>query len=353
VLAAATACGGNSTGPAVLPDDEPPSYVAPPGEGEGEIDASVDANALETLAGTGLCADPACAQINPGIREFAPRASFWDDTATKRRWIYLPPGAKIDTTDMDHWIFPVGTKVWKEFTRDGTRVETRFLMKLLADDNAPDAWFYATYQWNATQDGAKSVVNAVENSNGTQHDIPARNECRACHDGVKPTRLLGFGAIQLDHDAPAGLTDLEDLIAADLLTAAPAGAAPHFPLPGTDVDRAALTYLHANCGHCHNPTSDIHMSATPIDLRLRPSAVDRESVQRTPAYQTTVGQNAWIPFTEHGIQFTKVIVAGDPAHSALIGRMMSTTPSHFMPALAVETVDPAGQAALVAWIRSL
>ena len=44
------------------------------------------------------------------------------DRAAKRRWIQLPEGATIDTSDMDYWQFPVGTKLWKEFVRDGVRV---------------------------------------------------------------------------------------------------------------------------------------------------------------------------------------------------------------------------------------
>jgi hypothetical protein len=341
--AAAAACGDNRARP-----DGPP---APPVDAPApQPDAPPDADPLATLAGTGLCVDAACAQIQPGIRAYAPRVSFWDDTATKRRWICLPPGTKIDTSDMDHWVFPVGTKIWKEFTRDGTRVETRLIEKQLADDSAPGAWFFATYQWNAAQDATTLVTNGVQNANGTQHDIPARYECRLCHDRLS-TRVLGFDAIQLDYDAPAGMTDLEDLIAADLLTVKPAGASPHFPLPGTDVDRTALTYLHANCGHCHNPTSEISMGTTTIDLRLRTTALT--AVTATPTYLTSVGKPALVPYTENGTDFTTLIIAGDPAHSAMYGRMTSMISFRFMPALAVEMPDPAGQAAISAWISSL
>lgn len=341
VLLAAAACGDNQA----LPDAAGPPIDAP------AADAPPDADPLGTLAGTGLCADPACAQVNPGVRAYAPQVPFWSDTATKRRWIYLPPGEKIDTTDMDHWVFPVGTKLWKEFTRDGTRVETRLLMKQLPDDSAAGAWFYAAYQWSASQDGTTLVTDGVMNASGTQHDIPARYQCRQCHDRLRPTRVLGFEAIQLDYDAPAGLTDLGDLVADGLLTVNPPGAAaPRFPLPGTAVDQAALAYLHANCGHCHNPTSDVH-DVSPLDLRLTTTALG--AVAATPAYATAVGQDAALPFTENSVSYTKLIVAGDPASSAVIGRMNSMMGFLFMPALGVELVDPDGQTKLVAWINSL
>jgi hypothetical protein len=339
--AIAAGCGDNYAGPGI----DAPKIDAPP------PDVPPDANPLETLAGTGLCADAACMQINAGILEYEPRFQLWDDTAAKRRWIYLPPGAKIDTSNMDYWVFPVGTKVWKQFTRDTTRVETRMIMKMLDDDTAPGAWFYAAYQWNAAQNATTLVTDRVANANGTQHDIPSRRDCRnGCHERLS-SRVLGFDAIQLDYTASAGLTDLSDLVAANLLSVPPSGAAPYFPLPGTAVDAAALGYLHGNCGQCHNPTSDVSMADINFDLRLRPSMLG--SVQTTPTYATTVNADAKIQYEENGTTLTKLIVPGMPAQSAVIGRMNSMISIRSMPPIAVETVDPDGQAALTAWISSL
>ena len=45
----------------------------------------------------------------------------------KRRWISLPPGSAIDASDPDAWAFPVGTRLWKEFSFGGQRVETRYM----------------------------------------------------------------------------------------------------------------------------------------------------------------------------------------------------------------------------------
>lgn len=337
--AAIAACGDNHAAP-----DGPPADTAPPADMPPDM-----GDPLETLAGTGLCVDRGCMQIMPGVREYAPRFSLWDDTAEKRRWIYLPPGTKIDTTDMDHWVFPIGTKVWKEFTRGTTRIETRLILKE-KPDTEPGAWVYATYQWNAAQNATMAVTSGVQNANGTQHDIPTRSDCRACHERLKPTRVLGFDAIQLDYPAPLGLTDLDDLIAANLLTAPPTNPAPHFPLPGSAVDQAALGYLHANCGQCHNPSSDV-ADVSPMQLRLRTGMLG--SVAATPAYATTVGVAASIPYTENGTTYSTLIIADDPAHSSVISRMNSTNGLRFMPNIAVETVDPAGQAALTAWINSL
>jgi hypothetical protein len=324
---------------------------AGPGDGPGDS-PMVDANPLDTLDGTGLCLDAGCTQISPDVHEYAPRFVLWADTATKRRWMQLPPGTQIDTTDMNRWVFPVGTKFWKEFTRDGTRVETRFITKRLADDDAPGAWFFITYKWNAPQDATTAVINGEQNVNGTMHDIPSRAGCRECHESLRPSRVLGFQAIQLDYSAPNGLLDLNDLIAQSLLTTNPGGGATHFPLPGNAVDQAALGYMHANCGHCHNPQSPVH-DMTPVELLL--DITKLATVTGTPTYTTSVDVDAAIPFTDPpgGMTFTKIIISADPAGSGLFQRMKTTTATRHMPRLGTEITDPDGLAAVQAWINTL
>src|SRR6188472_1678937 len=67
------------------------------------------------LSLTGLHAPGFAESMAPDVRSFRPRFELWSDGASKRRWVWLPPGTRIDTSDMDSWQFPVGTKFWKEF----------------------------------------------------------------------------------------------------------------------------------------------------------------------------------------------------------------------------------------------
>src|SRR5437868_1667222 len=241
-LLALAACGDNHARPdAAMPIDA----VIP-------IDVQMpDADPLRpaTLFGTGLCVDKACTQISSDVRPYTPQFVLWADTASKRRWIYLPPGTQIDTSDMDFWVFPMGTKLWKEFTRDGVRIETRLLSKIGPGNTFAD-WYMIAYQWNATEDDTMAVPQGVQDANGTMHDIPSRQDCHTCHDNLDPTRVLGFGALQLDRQAAAGELDLDGVIALGWLTAPPSGTRPRFPLPtSTGKEPAALGYMHANCGH--------------------------------------------------------------------------------------------------------
>jgi hypothetical protein len=310
------------------------------------IDAAIDANPLmpAKLRETGLCANASCSVINPGILSYTPRWPLFIDGASKKRWLYLPPGTKIDTAEMSYWRFPVGTKLWKEFTRDNIRVETRLMMKVGPLDSE---WFMVSFGWNATQDDAVALPNGKLDANGTMHDIPSRNQCRLCHDRTSG-RVLGFSALELDVPAANGEVALNEMIASNSLTVIPPGAgATKFPLPGVAQDQAALGYLHANCGHCHNPRSDVH-DAKPIELMLQTDRL--ATLAATPTYTTAVNVDGG---AVGGV--TKLIKPGDTdgSQSVLMLRFNTTSAGIKMPLLGTETIDQAAVTLLKAWISSI
>src|SRR5262249_10768439 len=152
----------------------------------------------------------ACMQINPGIIEYAPNVALWADTASKRRWVYLPPGTQIDTSDMNHWMFPQGFKAWKEFTRDGVRVETRLIEKIGPGDAVAD-WFYVGSAGTAARAAAAGAPLGGPDATGTMPDFPSQQLCRPCHEELAPSRILGIQAIQLDGATPVGVDDLASM----------------------------------------------------------------------------------------------------------------------------------------------
>src|SRR5690349_12770363 len=60
------------------------------------------------LSSVGLYRDIASKELRPDLHPYEPRYALWSDGADKKRWLYLPPSAAIDTADPDHWQFPVG-----------------------------------------------------------------------------------------------------------------------------------------------------------------------------------------------------------------------------------------------------
>ncbi len=300
------------------------------------------------LSQTGLYVDPSGLKVSPFARAYEPQWKLWADGAEKLRYIYLPECGNIDTQDMDDWQFPVGTRAWKEFSLSGKRLETRLMVK--TGPNTKDI-LYATYRWNEAQTDATLVLGGEKNVLGTDHDIPDELGCKRCHGpypakGGVPSRFLGFGALQLSHDGP-GVT-LSTLLSEGRLSVPPAA---NFTVPGTSVERQALGYLHANCGSCHNDTSE-GLLFPKFNARLKTTDAD---VLNTGAYKTMVNQKTEL-FIGYGCDYR--IAGGSTANSCSYFRMSERGTDNApnlkqMPPSASEVVDVTGLGLLGAWIATL
>jgi len=298
-----------------------------------------------TLTETGLFDDPATRHVTEDAILFEPTYWLWSDGADKRRWLRLPPGTRIDTTAMDHWVFPIGTKLWKEFSLDGVLLETRLIERY---GDGPEDYWMGAFVWNAAQTEAVLAPDGQMDINSTPHDAPAQKDCLACHRG-DTGRVLGFSALQLSRAAdPARVgPTLTDIAEQDLLSAPPAtGTTPPFSVPGDAVTAAALGYLHANCGHCHN-RNGTSWPDTQMVLRL---TTQDTSVESSGVYTSLVGQplQYW-----RGGAITLRVAPGNPDASAIVARMSMRGNNNQMPPLATEVTDPAGTAKVRTWIASL
>jgi hypothetical protein len=229
---------------------------------------------------TGLYADWASKTIAAGVEAYTPAFAMWSDGASARRWIALPPGASIDTSDLDDWTFPVDTRVWQELSlplgdaSELVRVETRFLWRSSA------GWVRTTYRWSDDGETSATDLPAGEpNVRGTGYEVPANFECDQCHQ-TRAKHVLGFDAVSLSAPGASGLT-MQVLVARGLLTEPPAV----LPMvPGNAIESAALGWLHANCGTaCHN---DVQGTAGTSGLLMRLDVATLASVQTTNAYRT-------------------------------------------------------------------
>ena len=77
----------------------------------------VEIAAAVKLSDTGFYIDAVNLEVAPGFRRYEPRFPLWSDGAEKRRFLYLPRASKINNSDMDNWVFPVGTILVKEFAK--------------------------------------------------------------------------------------------------------------------------------------------------------------------------------------------------------------------------------------------
>lgn len=285
---------------------------------------------------------------------FTPQYSLWSDGATKRRWIALPEGGAIDASEPGAWRFPAGTKLRKEFSVAGRRVETRTIER--AGDGS---WQFRAYIWNDAQDEAQLAPVAgatVVLPDGGRYRIPSQDDCRACHEGGA-TPVLGFNALQLSPDrdplAPhaepprPGDVDLATLAAGGKLRGLPSSwlASPPRIAAPTPAGRAALGYFNANCGHCHADPR-LTPGAVPVELQLAIDVSDPASAGRV-LRTLTAGQGR---YRAAGATDARVLVPGDPRAGTLLARVRSRDPRVRMPPLGTVKPDLEAIALIERWI---
>jgi hypothetical protein len=299
--------------------------------------------APEDLRCTGLYADYDAKVLSPRARAFAPAVGFWSDGAEKARWIDLPDGATIDTTSMDEWHYPVGTKVWKEFRVNGRRVETRFMQKV-----RDDRWVQAAYVWTPDEAGATRSAGAqLDLGGGVTYVVPKTSECNDCHKGKKD-KLLGFESISLAQPGATGLT-LAALASEGRLSAAPARTTIALANDATGRSADALGWMHVNCGtSCHTGTSTATAYGTGLRLRIGWD----ELAGKPPAAWEIVKSTVGIAIKSPKWAGEPRITAGDPQASTLY-RLLGQRGDEQMPPIATRLVDDAGKRAVGAWITAL
>ncbi|MDQ4137201.1 MAG: hypothetical protein M3158_13540 [Pseudomonadota bacterium] len=307
----------------------------------------------QTLQGTGLYSDPSALEIDPRHLAFAPQYPLWTDGAAKRRWISLPPGTAVDGSDPDAWIFPVGTRLWKEFSFGGQRVETRYLER-----QADGQWLYAAYAWNPDGTEAQLVSErgrrgAYPLGGGRSHTIPGIADCKACHQGGR-SEVLGFSALQLSPDRDEGAlhaepppfpaVDIRSLVERGLLVGFPKALldAPPKVTAASAAERAALGYLHGNCGHCHNDRGPLKNVG--LFLRHAPDAAV------PPAIASTVGHPVKKAAPGQSPDAVLRIEPQNPDRSGLLQRVASRYPALQMPPLGTELIDKEAVEVIRRWI---
>jgi glucose/arabinose dehydrogenase len=314
------------TGPNVEPPPEPPV------DGPPLVDHPTDPMP-KFLSRTGFYPSfPALTPLSRAI-PFTPQFALWSDGADKRRFLVLPPGTSIDTSDPERWVFPVGTLVVKHFgytRKSGARreIETRVLQK------GPEGWRFGTYVWNeqqteATLSDGRPVDVQVSNVRAAvpatfTYEIPGGSQCRTCH-ARQADVVIGFEPVQLGTSAVRALEDA-GVLSRPLDAAWPT-------IAGADwLEAGARGYLHANCAHCHSAEGGLATTlGFSLEHRETPSVIGLASRR---------GRGT-------------LIEPGDPARSALLLMLAGSPDLPRMPPLGPHVVDLQSVALVSEWIREL
>ncbi len=291
----------------------------------------------ESISGTGLFpAAPDLSQHPAAMLEYVPDPPLWSDGMEKQRFLILPPGTQIDTTNRLQWEFPEGTIFVKTFFDDSGAagaprpIETRLIRK-----TASGAFEFFVYQWNADSTDATLVVNDVEGNinaevpvqitinrmvdgqpltvNGGapfEHILPSRNACGDCHikNGTVRQTFIGFDETRLNSKlTPASATtQLQTFADAGIFT---------LPLPA---DPATITddsadggrllrikrFVFGNCVTCHNGDGNVDFNPDVFVANTVNQPTEAQSVEPPPG---------WLR-----------VVPGDPSTSVLYVQMQRT-----------------------------
>jgi len=290
-----------------------------------------------SLSEVGLYSNIATKALAADLIPFTPTYPLWSDGVQKRRWVRIPAGTQIDSSDMDHWQMPIGTMFFKEFALGGRRLETRLIARTGA---GPRDYWMGTFVWAGDESDAILVHDAVPDVLGTTHDVPEPKACGTCHNG-EPGRALGFSALQLSTSNEG--TTVAALVQENRLSVQPEAV---YVVPGDEQVRRTLGYIHANCGNCHNERGAAWPD-TDLDLTLR---VSDGTPEDTAIYRTSIGIE--LQYFNAAADILRV-APGQPDQSAMYLRMAQRGLETQMPPIASEVIHEAGLMDIRLWITNL
>lgn len=303
-----------------------------------------------TLAETGLYQDFATRAMSLTVQRYGVRYPLYSDNMQKDRYIEFPVGTTVDAARVDDWVYPVGTKIWKEFraVQNGVPriVETRFMEKTAA------GWDFGVYVWSVDGTSAprwdgQTIANVVSVMvPGLGHDvtvgynIPSQNACVTCHVQhtpnaiVRPEPVLGFSAFQLTQPA------LNQLRTSGRLQGLTVDWNAHRIPAANQLERDVAGYLHGNCSHCHNKRRTEFVSPDSYgpfsfgvnigELRSRDELTVVKMINRPVL-------NATVPLPTSGTR--SIVVPGKPLESMLYHRMAVAPGGRRMPVIGVASRD--------------
>ena len=299
----------------------------------------------ETMSELGLYVELAGqVRVHEAVAAYRPSYELWSNGTTKDRFLFLPRGTSIDTSQRDAWVFPSGTILLKTFsaprvTESGVTeaqpIETR-LLHLLEDD-----WQYAVYLWDeagndatlAELDASHPVAVEIDGER-FEHVVPAKLDCRKCHES-QPSPVIGVDELRLAGSYEAsGPSQLAWLHERGILSDLP--AEPKRIVHDDLRTQRVLEYLAGNCTHCHNGGRG---ASSAFDLRhdvALENLVNRETEGESIA----------------GIR----VVPGDPESSALylaLSRLEGDDDVQAMPPIGVQRADASALELFRRWIEEL
>ena len=306
-------------------------------------EADTSATFPRKLSQTGLFAKTESLTPAEGVVPYQITAEPWSDGATTRRWVAIPGTASIrfDSGDSKAAQFPEGSVLVKHLSMP--QGEQPLETQLLHHQNG--SWNPYSYLWDdsgsdATLVDPQGVDREIQltddpKSKRTWH-VGSTNECRLCHNAGSGV-VLGFTARQLQGGAVSQLDRLVDALALTQRPSIPEEnklGDPHDE--AASIDDRARSYLHMNCGVCHN-----HQGPATISFFAhRDYDFGELRITKQPGIGT------------FGIKSPQLISPGKPYSSIILYRLAKLGYGR-MPYVGSRVVDSQGIVLIEEWIKSL
>lgn len=329
------------------------------------LNASIDLESFpaQKLSDYRLFADAALQIPNPGVIPYDLNTPHFADYAQLHRFLWLPPGEKIQYKKDEPMQYPIGatlilTVAYRNDIKDPAQGERLIETRLFVLTG--DGWDTFQYVWNEEMTEATLALSGARvdvswrDHNGAQQDlryyVPNRNQCKMCHQIDGDLQPLGpLFARNLNRDQQYGSQQQNQLAhwsGIGILEGLPEDPddAPRWPIwddPSTgDLNDRARAYLDMNCSGCHRPGGLAYTSG--LDLRYTQNDPVRFGIFKAPiAAGRAAGKGRF------------GIVPGQPEDSILLHRMRSTDPGIRMPVVGRSLVHKEGVALIQAWIEQL
>lgn len=301
--------------------------------------------------------------LNPayGVIPYKPTSELFTDYAKKKRFIWLPKGAKANyVSDGEILNLPIGSALIKNFYYNNVQpnnttriIETRLMIR------KSSGWIFANYVWNDQQseaflqsNGSQTLISWLDEDNSIQtisYKIPSTVlDCKKCHGnidnsivqpiGIKPQNLNSHFTYsdgsknQLEKLIEFGY--LEDNLPQNIVSIV------NYKDTSKSLNLRVRSYFDSNCAHCHNSGGD----ADHFALRLAFN-------------QTNVSSNMGVCVSaEHLVSGygNRIIHIGNYNQSILHYRINTTTDINFMMPPIGRTVKQKESVQLIEeWINSL
>ena len=300
---------------------------------------------------------------------YAPISSLFSDYAHKKRFVWIPKGAKASYAGDDEIVqLPTGSVIIKTFYYENVLpsnatkiIETRLMIRKSGE------WIFANYVWNDEQteafldlEGSTKDISWLDENNvvkNVEYRIPNHVQCIVCHKskdyvngvytqvnipiGLKPQNLNA--SYTYGTETKNQLTKWIEL-----------GILENFALPTAEntvvnytdqsksLDQRARSYFDINCAHCHSATG--HCDYRP--LRLPFSETNNNLINMGVCVDTQDMQN-FEP------RLSKLVTPGNIERSMLYFRLNTIDETHRMPLHGRAMIHQEGIELVESWINSL